>query len=151
MAIRKSVIHAALRISKLREQSAAAKAQRALRALNEAIGAADQLEAFAADYRRDAVRLVGLPEVDLSLILSTRTFADKLQETAGSQRELMQPLREQVDGLTREHYATKRRLEGVEKIARRIQQDEVNGLMMKEAKEVEDNLASRLTRKRSTR
>jgi flagellar biosynthesis chaperone FliJ len=150
MAIRKSVIYAALRIGKLREQSAAAKAQRSLRALNEAVGAANQLEAFASDYRRDAAQLVSLSTVDLALILSTKTFADKLDDTAVSQRQLMQPLREQVDFLTKEHYAVKRRLEGVEKIASRIRQEEISGIMMREAREVEDSFASRLSRARDS-
>jgi len=151
MAIRKSVIYAALRIGKLREQSAAAKAQRSLRALNEAVGAANQLEAFASDYRRDAAQLASTSTVDLSLILSTKAFADKLDETAVSQRQLMQPLREQVDIHTKEHYAVKRGLEGVEKIASRIRQEEISGIMMKEAREVEDSFSSRLSRARAKR
>jgi hypothetical protein len=45
----------------------------------------------------------------------------------------------------------KRRLEGVEKIASRIRQEEISGIMMKEAREVEDSFSSRLSRARAKR
>ena len=148
MPIRKSVIQAALRIGRLREQKAAAQAQRGLRSLNEAVEAARQLQGFAADYRRDAAQLGSETTVDLSQLLNTKKFADKLEETAMTQLQLAQPLREQVYLLAKEHYAMKRRLEGVEKIALRLYQEELLSIRLKESKEVEDNLAARLTRQR---
>ena len=125
---------------------AAAEAQRGLRRLNEAVDSAKQLQQFAADYRKDIVELGSKSKVEVSLILNTKRFADKLEETALAQLNQVLPMQEQVDLLTKAHFEAKRRLEGVEKIANRIRQEELKTLDQREANEVEDNLAARLSR-----
>jgi len=147
MALRKSVLDAVLRVARLREQQAAAQAQRERKRLNDALSAATQLDQFAAEYRGDVSRLMAQGSAAVSLMQNTFEFARRLESTAEQQRETSEPLKLRADDASKAHQSFKLRLDGLEKIERIERRKALQALFARESRETEDSVTSRLFRR----
>jgi flagellar biosynthesis chaperone FliJ len=147
MALRKSVLDAVLRVARLREQQAAAQAQRERKRLLDALSAATQLDQFAAEYRNDLSRLMQQGESSVGLVQNTFEFSRRLEATAEQQRETSEPLKELVVQAGKVHQSYKLRLDGLEKIERMEKRRALQELFARESRETEDSVSSRLFRR----
>ena len=145
--IRKGALKAVLRVARLREQQAAAQAQRERKRLHDALAAASQLDQFAQEYRADLAQLMEKGQGSVRFMQNTLDFALRLEATASQQREESEPqrLRSLDAGLI--HRNAKLRLDGLEKIERVEKRRELIQLFGREARETEDSVTSRLHRK----
>lgn len=146
MALRKSVLEAVLRVARLREQQAAAQAQRERKRLNDALSAATQLDQFASEYRGDLARLMEQGAAGVRSLQNTFEFSRRLESTANVQREASEPLKTLVMDAAKVHQAFKLRLDGLEKIERIEKRRELQRLFARESRETEDSLNARLFR-----
>lgn len=146
MALRKSVLDAVLRVARLREQQAAANAQRERKRLHDALLAANQLDQFAAEYRGDVLRLMSQGTSTIGLMQNTFEFARRLESTADQQRDTTEPMRLRVLDLGKAHQALKLRLDGLEKIERIEKRRALEAIFSRESRETEDSVTSRLFR-----
>jgi len=149
MALRKSVLEAVLRVARLREQQAAAQAQRERKRLHDALAAASQLDQFASEYRGDVFRLMEQGASNVSLMQNTFEFARRLEATAEQQRETSEPFKERAVEAGKNHQALKLRLDGLEKIERIEKRKALQELFSRESREMEDSVTSRLFRRAS--
>lgn len=145
MALRKSVLEAVLRVARLREQQAAAQAQRERKRLHDALAAATQLDQFAAEYRGDVSRLLEQGSAAAGLMQNTFEFSRRLETTAQQQRETSEPLKLRAAEAGKIHQDHKLRLDGLEKIERIEKRKALQALFMRESRETEDSIASRLS------
>ncbi|NBT76627.1 MAG: hypothetical protein EBT15_11825 [Betaproteobacteria bacterium] len=144
MALRKSVLEAVLRVARLREQQAAAQAQRERKRLHDAVAAAAQLDDFAAEYRGDVSRLLEQGTAVVGLVQNTFEFARRLEATAQEQREASEPLKIRAVEAGKIHQDHKLRLDGLEKIERIEKRRALQALFARESRETEDSVSSRL-------
>ena len=147
MALRKSVLDAVLRVARLREQQAAANAQRERKRLLDALSAANQLDQFASEYRADVSRLMAEGASTVGLMQNTFEFARRLESTADQQRETSEPIRLRVVDLAQAHQSLKLRLDGLEKIERIEKRRALEALFARESRETEDSVTSRIFRR----
>jgi len=147
MAMRKSALKAVLRVARLREQQAAAHAQRERKKLHDALAAATQLEHFAEEYRSDLARLMEQGKSAVGFMQNTLDFALRLATTASQQREASEPQRVRSLEAGQHHQSAKLRLDGLEKIDRIEKRRELIELFAREARETEDSVTSRLYRR----
>lgn len=147
MVIRKSALKAVLRVARLREQQAAAQAQRERKRLHDALAAASQLDQFAQEYRDDLAKLMERGESSVRFMQTTLDFALRLESTASQQREASEPQRVRTRDAGQAHQAAKLRLDGLEKIERVEKRRELTELFGREARETEDSVTARLHRK----
>jgi len=145
--IRKSALKAVLRVARLREQQAAAQAQRERKRLHDVLAAASQLDQFAQEYRADLAQMMEKGQGSVRFMQNTLDFALRLQTTASQQREASEPQRLRALDAGQVHQAAKLRLDGLEKIERVEKRRELMELFGREARETEDAVTSRLHRK----
>jgi len=148
MAMRKSALRAVLRVARLREQQAAALAQRERKRLHDALAAANQLDQFAGEYRADLARQMLQGQGTAGFMQATLDFALKLESTASQQREASEPQRLRSHEAGQLHQTAKLRLDGLEKIERVEKRRELLELFGREARETEDSVTSRLHRRK---
>ncbi|NDC03374.1 MAG: hypothetical protein EBZ81_10550 [Betaproteobacteria bacterium] len=148
MAIRQTALNAVLRVARLREQTAATQAQRERKRLNDALGAADQLDQFAVEYRAEVADLLSKGSSTVGQLRATFDFAMRLEQTADQQREGMQAQKQRVAEFSALHQSAKLRLDGLEKIARAELRKRRQEQQQVEARETEDSITSRLYRKK---
>ena len=144
MALRKSVLEAVLRVARLREQQAAAQAQRERKRLHDALSAATQLDQFAAEYREDVSRLMEQGASTVGRMQATFEFARRLEATADQQRETSEPLKERAVEAGKAHQALKLRLDGLEKLELIEKRRALQELFARESRETEDSVTARL-------
>jgi flagellar biosynthesis chaperone FliJ len=147
MAMRKNALKAVLRVARLREQQAAAHAQRERKRLHDALAAAAQLDQFAEEYRSDLAQLMLKGHGAVGFMQNTLDFALRLQTTASQQREASEPQRLRSQEAGQAHQTAKLRLDGLEKIERVEKRRELATLFGREARETEDSVTSRLHRR----
>jgi len=147
MALRKSSLKAVLRVARLREQQAAAHAQRERKRLHDALSAAMQLDQFAAEYRFDLEQQMLKGQGSVGHLQNILSFARRLETTAAQQREASEPQRLRSIEAGKFHQSAKLRLDGLEKIERIEKRRELQELFGREARETEDSVTSRLYRK----
>ena len=147
MALRRQALEAVLRVARLREQQAAAQAHRERKKLFDAVGAARQLDQFAEEYRSDLPRIMSRGHALPSELVNTLEFARKLESTAHEQRIASEPQRQITEAAVAQHQALKLRLDGLEKLERRARSDELAEMQLREVRENEDAVSSRLHRR----
>ncbi|NBT06196.1 MAG: hypothetical protein EBS54_05520 [Betaproteobacteria bacterium] len=147
MALRKQALEAVLRVARLREQQAAAHAQRERKKLYDAVGAASQLVQFAEEYRSDLPKILARGQARTPELVNTLEFARKLESTAQEQRLASEPQRQLAEAAVAQHRALKLRLDGLEKLERRSRIEAMAEVLLREVRENEDAVASRLYRR----
>lgn len=144
--IRKQAIEAVLRVTRLKEQQAAAVAQRERKKLNDAIVAANQLDHFADEYRNDLSTGIGAERVRPMNLMRILDFARKLESTAQEQRIASEPLKLRALEAMETYYTLRLRLDGLEKLERQTRLAWRRAVEAQETRETEDSIASRLGR-----
>ncbi|NBT06265.1 MAG: hypothetical protein EBS54_05900 [Betaproteobacteria bacterium] len=147
MALRKQALEAVLRVARLREQQAAAQAQRERKKLFDAVGAASQLVQFAEEYRSDLPKILARGQARTSELVNTLEFARKLESTAHEQRLASEPQRQIAEAAVAQHRALRLRLDGLEKLERRVRVEAMAEGLLREVRENEDAVTSRMFRR----
>jgi flagellar biosynthesis chaperone FliJ len=144
--LRKQALDAVLRVARLREQQAAAVAQRERQQLNDAIAAANQLDQFASEYRKDLSEALESDRGRAPDLVRVLEFARKLESTAQDQRQASQPLKLRAAESMEKYYALRLKLDGLEKLELQMKSRLRQELSLRESRETEDAIASRLGR-----